>query len=158
MPKATKIQLARRLAETEAALASMRACDTTAVTGPATAAAKIRDLIGDAGCLQEHFVTLALNARGKIVASQVVGIGSVSRVEVHPRDVFRFAIIANAHSIIIGHCHPSGDVEASGADVEITKRLVECGRLVGIPVFDHVIVDCADRQSYYSFAARGLLP
>lgn len=157
MTKPTKKQLAQRLAETEAALAAMRAREATAIVAPPGAAAQICDLIGDAGCLQEHFVVLALNARSKIIASQITAIGSVAHVDAHPRDVFRFAIAANAHVILIGHCHPSGDVEASEADVELTRRMIECGRFLGIPVVDHVIVDCANQRSYFSFSERGLL-
>lgn len=157
MTRYNKTELAIRLAAAEATIAAMRAQETPHVAGPQEAAAVIRATIGKAGVVQEHFVVLALTARSKITASRVTSIGSVANVEVHPRDVFRFAIAANAYAIVVGHCHPSGDVEPSETDVALTQRLVDAGRILGIPVLDHVIVSCSHEKSH-SMAAHGTMP
>lgn len=157
MTRRTKTDLAIRLAQAEAALATLRACDVAPVEGPNEAARVIRETIGDRGAEQEHFCVLLLNARARILAAHVTGIGSVAHVDVHPREVFRAAIAANAHSIVVGHCHPSGEVTPSDGDIRLTKRLVECGTLLGIPVLDHMIVSVASPELHYSFASAGLL-
>lgn len=71
---------------------------------------------------------------------------------VHPREVFKAAIVANAASIIIGHNHPSGDPSSSGEDIEVTKRLVDVGELVGIEVLDHLVIG---EDKFFSFKERG---
>ena len=89
---------------------------------------------------QEQFVVFMLNTRRRIIGHQVITIGILDNVSVHAREVFRAAIIANAHSIIVGHNHPSGDPTPSEADVRCTRDLIKAGQLLGIEVFDHVIV------------------
>ena len=73
---------------------------------------------------------------------------------VHPREVFRPAVVAGAAAILCVHNHPSGDPTPSCEDLRITQRLVETGKIVGIPVLDHVIIG---RDSYFSFADEGIL-
>ena len=95
---------------------------------------------------QETFVALYLTIRNTLIGEpQVVAIGTLTSVEVHPRDVFRAAIAANAAGIVVLHNHPSGDPTPSAEDVELTRRLKACGDLIGIPVVDHVVVT-ADRH------------
>lgn len=95
---------------------------------------------------QETFVALYLTVRNTLVGEpHVVAIGCLTSVEVHPRDVFRGAIAANAAGIVILHNHPSGDPTPSAEDIELTRRLKACGDLLGIPVVDHVVVT-ADRH------------
>ena len=95
---------------------------------------------------QETFVALYLAVRNTLVGEpQVVAIGTLTSVEVHPRDLFRGAIAANAAGIVVLHNHPSGDPTPSTEDVELTRRLKACGDLLGIPVVDHVVVT-ADRH------------
>lgn len=157
MSRYSKTELAILLAEAKATIAAMRVRETSPIKGPKDAAAAIRAAIGEAGGVQEHFVALVLNSRSKITASRVISIGSVDHLDVHPRDVFWFAISANAAAVIVGHCHPSGDVEPSDADVSLTQILVDAGRILGIPVLDHVIVSCAHDQSH-SMRAHGTIP
>lgn len=104
---------------------------------------------------RETFVALYLDSRARLVATKVIAIGTLSQVDVHPREVFRDAVRWGAHSIVIAHNHPSGDPDPSSADVDLTERVCSVGRLVGIPVLDHVVVTQA-RQ--VSLAAVGLLP
>jgi DNA repair protein RadC len=103
---------------------------------------------------REHFLVLLLNARHEVIAVETVSVGSLNASIVHPREVFKPAIIESAASIILVHNHPSGDPEPSEEDVGITKRLVQVGELHGIAVLDHVIVA---RRGIVSFRARQLL-
>jgi len=89
---------------------------------------------------REHFLVLLLNARHECVAVETVSIGSLNASIVHPREVFRQAVLAAAASIIVAHNHPSGDPEPSEEDIAITRRLVQVGELLGIGVLDHVII------------------
>ncbi|UTR11239.1 DNA repair protein RadC [Evansella sp. LMS18] len=89
---------------------------------------------------QEHFVALYLNTKNHVLHKQTVFIGSLNASIVHPREVFKEAFRYSAASIVCLHNHPSGDVSPSHEDIEVTKRLVECGRMLGIDVLDHVII------------------
>jgi len=89
---------------------------------------------------REHFLVLLLNARHEVVARETVSVGSLNASIVHPREVFRPAVLASAAAIVLVHNHPSGDPEPSEEDLSITKRLVQAGELLGISVLDHVIV------------------
>lgn len=89
---------------------------------------------------REHFLVLLLNARHEVLARETVSIGSLNASIVHPREVFRPALLAAAASIILVHNHPSGDPEPSDEDLSITRRLVQVGELLGIGVLDHVVV------------------
>ncbi len=96
-----------------------------------------------------------LNSRQRVIEAQVIGIGSLAQVDVHPRELFRPAIRLGAHSVIVAHNHPSGDPEPSDSDVQLTHRMAEAGLLVGIPVLDHVVVTPHDSVS---LAQLGLVP
>lgn len=89
---------------------------------------------------REHFLVVLLNARHEVDAVETVSVGSLNASIVHPREVFKPAILASAASVVLVHNHPSGDPEPSEEDLTITKRLVEGGELLGIGVLDHVIV------------------
>lgn len=89
---------------------------------------------------REHFLVLLLNARHEVAGKDTISIGSLNASIVHPREVFKPAVLASAASIVLVHNHPSGDPEPSEEDLAITKRLVEAGELLGIGVLDHVIV------------------
>lgn len=89
---------------------------------------------------REHFLVLLLNARHEVLGKETVSIGSLNASIVHPREVFKPAVLQSAASIILVHNHPSGDPEPSEEDLSITKRLVRAGDLLGIGVLDHVIV------------------
>ena len=103
---------------------------------------------------KEHFITITLDGRSKIIEKRVIHIGTLNQSLVHPREVFRPAILDNAAGIIIAHNHPSGTLEASRADIQITQRLKEVAKLVGIELLDHVIIS---KEGYYSFSDEGLL-
>ncbi len=83
---------------------------------------------------------MTLNTKNNITGINVVSIGSLNSSLVHPREVFKAAILGNAAAIILAHNHPSGDPSPSPEDLEITRRLVEAGKILGIEVLDHVII------------------
>jgi len=103
---------------------------------------------------QESFVVILLSGRQKVIDVLQVGMGSLAQVDVHPREVFRDAVKLGAHSVIIAHNHPSGDPEPSEADIGLTSRLVEVGRVMGVPVLDHIVVT---RRGTVSLAALGMV-
>jgi DNA repair protein RadC len=103
---------------------------------------------------QEVFGVLILNTKHKIVAVHEVSRGTLNASMVHPREVFKPAVLHNAASIICFHNHPSGDPEPSRDDVEVTNRLVEAGKIMGIGILDHIIVG-DDR--YTSLKERGVM-
>ena len=103
---------------------------------------------------QEHFLTITLDGASHIINTRTVFIGTLNQSLVHPREVFADAIADRAAGIIIAHNHPSGTLEASRADVQITQRLKEVSKLVGIELLDHVILS---KHGFYSFSDEGLL-
>lgn len=109
------------------------------VNEPAEAAKVFTDLTR--GAVRESFYALYRGARGRILGFEHVGMGTLDQVEAHPREVFRGAILAGAHSIVIGHNHPSGDPTPSEADREVSRRFMAAGELMGIPVLDHIVVN-----------------
>ena len=104
--------------------------------------------------VRERFVVLWLSSGNKVVGFEVISEGILNSSLTHPREVFRGAIVATAASVILAHNHPSGNPEPSEEDIAITKQLVESGKIMGIPVHDHIIF--AERK-YTSLAERGLL-
>jgi len=100
---------------------------------------------------KEHFYIIALNARNWSISE--VSKGTLNANLVHPREVFGEAIKSNAASVILVHNHPSGDTEPSDDDLEITKKLVESGKILGIEVIDHIIIT---KNNYFSFKDKGL--
>lgn len=103
---------------------------------------------------REVFVVLLLNARHEMMRRVTVSVGSLNASIVHPREVFKPAVLASAASIVLVHGHPSGDPEPSEEDLAITRRLVEAGEILGISVLDHVIVA---RRGITSLRARGAM-
>lgn len=103
---------------------------------------------------KEHFIAVLLNTRSKIKSIEVVSIGIVNSCLIHPREVFKRAILETSSQIIIAHNHPSGDCEPSDEDIEITKRLIDAGSIIGINLIDHIVFSS---QSYYSFTKNGLI-
>lgn len=103
---------------------------------------------------KENFVALYLDARNKLIHQETVSIGSLNVSVVHPREVFEPAIQNLAAQIILVHNHPSGNPEPSTEDLEITKRLVESGKILGIEITDHIIVA---KNGFISFKAKRLL-
>ena len=103
---------------------------------------------------QEHFLLVTLDGASNIINHRVIHIGTLNQSLVHPREVFRPAILDNSAGIIIAHNHPSGTLEASRADIQITQRLKEVAKLIGIDLLDHIILS---KHGYYSFSEEGLL-
>jgi len=103
---------------------------------------------------RENFVALYLNARNQLLHKETISIGTLNANLVHPREVFEPALKYSAANIMVAHNHPSGDPKPSEDDLEITKRLSEAGKMMGIEVLDHVIVV---KNSYFSFKDEKLL-
>ncbi len=103
---------------------------------------------------QEHFVCLFLNTKNQVIAHSTVFIGSLNSSIVHPREVFKEAIRKSSASVICLHNHPSGDPTPSKEDIEVTKRLIQAGQIIGIDVLDHVII--GDGR-YVSLKEKGLI-
>jgi len=101
---------------------------------------------------KEHFYIIALNSRNHSIAE--VSVGSLNASIVHPREVFAEAIKNKAASVVFAHNHPSGDPEPSEDDLVLTKRLVESGKILGIEVFDHIIVA---KDEFFSFKDKGII-
>lgn len=89
---------------------------------------------------EEHFISFFLNARNEVTGYFIVSKGTVSASLVHPREVFKAAILANAYAIIVAHNHPGGSITPSKEDLDTTEQLIAAGKLLGVTVVDHVIV------------------
>lgn len=89
---------------------------------------------------QEHFACLTLDGANRLIEKRIITIGTLTASLVHPREVFAEAIADRAASVIVAHNHPSGNLEASQADLDVTERLREAGVLVGITLIDHIII------------------
>ena len=90
--------------------------------------------------IKERFIVVCLNSANKIIKHEVISIGNLNASVVHPREVFKVAIENSCASIILLHNHPSGNPEPSNEDISITKKIVEAGTILSIPVFDHIII------------------
>jgi DNA repair protein RadC len=105
---------------------------------------------------REHFVVILVDRKNRLIGIHTVSVGSLTASVVHPREVFKVAILSNAAAILCGHNHPSGDPQPSREDCSLTRRLVQAGQVLGIEVLDHVIIGDG-AADYYSFADQGLL-
>jgi DNA repair protein RadC len=103
---------------------------------------------------KEHFVVVTLDAKCHILRTVTVHVGTVNMSVVGAREIFREAVRDGACSIIVAHNHPSGDPTPSPEDIDVTKRLVEAGKLMDIPVLDHVIIGY---ENHFSFSRKGMI-
>ena len=103
----------------------------------------------------EKFGLICLDAKHKIIGIHILHVGGLSTCTVEIRSIYQRALLNNAHSIIIFHNHPSGDPEPSQEDKDITRRIVEAGKIMMVEVLDHVI--CGDVGRYVSLAERGII-
>lgn len=103
---------------------------------------------------QEHLICASINGANEILNIRVVSIGLIDRTPVHPREVFADALSDRASAIIVAHNHPSGGLEPSAYDVEVTNQLKAAGAVIGIALLDHIIFN---RTDYYSFLENGRL-
>lgn len=104
---------------------------------------------------REHFVVMLLDTQNQVTAIHTVSIGSLNATIIHPREVFKIAILHNSASIICAHNHPSGRPDPSQQDLDGTKRLVDAGEIIGIEILDHIVVGFGGK--YTSFKESGLL-
>ncbi|HOK17574.1 MAG TPA: DNA repair protein RadC [Candidatus Paceibacterota bacterium] len=103
---------------------------------------------------KEHFIIFYLDSRNQEIKREIISVGSLNANLVHPREVFEPAVRHLAAQIILAHNHPSGDPEPSEDDLEITKRLLESGKILGIEVVDHIIIT---KTGFMSFKEKNLL-
>ncbi|MBF7084619.1 DNA repair protein RadC [Desulfallas sp. Bu1-1] len=142
---AAAFELARRLANTMPE-------DRPSIRSPENAAVLV---MGEMRHLdREHFWALLLNTKNRVIAREVISIGTLNSSAVHPRELFKAAIRRSAAAVILVHNHPSGDPTPSQQDIEVTKRMVEAGNIVGINVLDHLVI--GDNQ-FVSLKAQGLM-
>jgi DNA repair protein RadC len=118
----------------------------------------VKDVMAQAVYLRdktrEHFMVIYLNARNEMVFKKPMFIGTLNANLVHPREIFNEALKQNAASVILVHNHPSGDAEPSEDDLEITKRITEAGKIMGIDVLDHIIIT---KNKIFSFKEKKLI-
>ena len=100
------------------------------------------------GLKQEHFVAIFLDTKGRMIKQKVLFVGTMDESSVHPREVFKEALLENAYTVMVVHNHPSGDPRPSQADIEFTQLLDDASKMMGIPLVDHIIVG---KNVYFSF-------
>ena len=123
----------------------VRPLERLAIDNPATAAAALsHDLMWQS---QERFAVLLLDVKNRLLATQVITIGTATETLVHPREIFREVVKQGATKLIIAHNHPSGNVEPSSQDLALTERLLQAANLLDIPLLDHVIIGNGNHQS-----------
>lgn len=108
-----------------------------------------------ANAQKEEFRVLVINNKNMLIKKSIISIGTITESIVHPREVFRDAIREGGSGIIVTHNHPSGILTPSRQDIETTKRLIEAGNIVGIPVIDHIIIT---NSSFFSMKENGYIP
>ena len=138
------VELARRIRQ-------VRNPERPMISSPADVDRLLRGRIANLD--RENFIVVLLNAKNEVIETSTISVGTLSYSLVHPREVFKPAIRASAASIILAHNHPSGKVEPSREDREVTARLAEAADILGIEVLDHVIVG----DSYFSMKEHGVL-
>jgi DNA repair protein RadC len=122
------------------------------IKNPESVVKAIRASIKDKA--KEHFKLILLNPRNKIIRISTISIGTLNASLVHPREVFKDAIVHSAASVVLAHNHPSGDPEPSEDDIKITKKLVDSGKILSIEVLDHIIIA---KNGFKSFKEEGLI-
>lgn len=105
-------------------------------------------------CDRERFYSVFLNTKNEVINCEEVSSGSATSALVHPREVFKSALLCSCSALILVHNHPSGDSSPSSWDINLTRRLYECGELLGVDVLDSIVIG---DDSYYSFRESGLL-
>jgi DNA repair protein RadC len=122
------------------------------ITSPQDVAEIFIPLLADE--VKENFIVVCLNSANKIIKYEKISVGNLNSSVVHPREIFKTAIENNSASIILMHNHPSGNPEPSQTDISVTKRIAEAGKIMDIPVFDHIIIA---GNSFLSFVERRLI-
>lgn len=140
------VELGRR------ALAARAARKATTISQPEDVVALMEPTV--IGLDREHFYCICLNTKNQLLKVIEVSVGSLNASIVHPRELFRQAIAVSAASVIVCHPHPSGDPTPSGADIQLTRRLVKAGDVIGIEVLDHVVIG---HEAHSSLRDLGLM-
>ena len=104
----------------------------------------------------EHFVVVLLNTRRRLLRVETIGHGLLDQVLTHAREVFRAAILANAHALVLAHNHPGGDPNPSASDIKVTRDLIRAGQLLKIEVLDHIILGRATAERAKDYASLGV--
>lgn len=125
------------------------------ITGTVEAAQSLRDHMTRND--QETFHALYLDTKHGLICDRELFVGTLNCSLVHVRDIFRYALRFNAAAVIVGHNHPSGDVTPSAEDREVTRRIAEAGKLMDIPVLDHIIVGNIHSDQFFSMHEGGFL-
>lgn len=123
-----------------------------AVRSPADAAALLMEQMRYLD--REHFIALLLNTKNQVIARETISVGTLNSSLVHPRELFKVAVRRSAAGVILAHNHPSGDPTPSKEDIEITRRMVKAGNIIGIEVLDHLVIG---DNKFVSLKAEGLL-
>ena len=104
--------------------------------------------------MKEHFWSVGLDSKNVIQYIELVSLGNLNSSVAHPREIFRFGIMKAVANIIVAHNHPSGNTLASKEDITLTDRLIECGNILGIAIYDHLIIT---KNEYFSFKDAQLI-
>jgi len=103
---------------------------------------------------KEVFKVILLDSKGSIISEEQISVGGLNSSVVHPREVFNAAVRRNAYAMVLLHNHPSGDPTPSSADIDITNRIIDAGRIMGINIIDHIVIGDGE---YYSFKENDLI-
>lgn len=122
------------------------------ITNPEQAYNIVKSFIGNTD--REYFIVMNLNTRNEPCSVEICTIGSLDKTIVHPREVFKSAIITNANKIILFHTHPSNSIEPSSTDLDTTQKLMEASKIIQIPILDHIIIG---ESGFFSFKQGGLM-
>ena len=116
------------------------------------------DVIGKYLCDMDREVVCVVNLKGDNtpINCHIASVGAINQTVAHPRELLKSAILSNAASMIIVHCHPSSNLTPSKEDTMLTDRMLKISELIGIPLLDHIIVG-GDNSKYFSFKAKGVL-
>lgn len=122
------------------------------ISSPSDASILLRNFLEDSD--RELLIVCCMDTKNQPTCINIVSIGTLNSSLVHPREVFKAAILGNSSSIIVAHNHPSGDTTPSNEDVNITNRLKEAGKIIGIDLLDHIIIG---KNHFTSLKERGIL-
>ena len=117
----------------------------------ASLVAQLQDI---ANLKQEHFIVFSLNSAHQLIAKRTVFIGTLTSVLAHPREVYADPLTDRAAAIIVAHNHPSGEVQPSKQDINMTQQLIAAGQILGVSLEDHIIVG---GKQHFSFRKEGLI-
>lgn len=125
------------------------------VSSPAVVAKMIKQMTD--GSDRELVYVVSVDSKNKPIATELVSMGGVNSSIIDVGNIFKHALLSNAAGVIIAHNHPSGDVTPSLEDIRVTKKIEEAGKLLNLPLLDHVVVGDMETDVYYSFLENGRL-